>query len=141
MLNKVFIMGRITSPLELKQTPNGKSVTSFSVAIDKGKDKEGKELPADFIPVQVWGSRAEFVTKYFDKGSLILIEGSLRTGTYEKDGQKRFSMNVVADSVSFTGEKSRGNAAPVPTAEAPTMAEPSFDDLGFAGAEDGDVPF
>lgn len=105
-LNKVIIMGRITQALELKQTPNGLAVLSFTVAVDKGKDKG-----ADFIACVAWKEKAEFISKYFGKGRMIAVEGQLRTRTYDdKNGVKHYVTEVYVDQASFTGEKAESKS-------------------------------
>ncbi len=105
MLNKVILMGRITRELELKQTPQGVPVLSFTVAVDRNFVKQGEERQADFINCVAWRQQAEFITKYFGKGRMIAIEGNLRTRTYDdQNGNKRYVTEVYVDSVSFTGE-------------------------------------
>lgn len=105
MLNTIIIMGRICADPELRTTQSGTSVTSFTVAVDRAYSKEEKK--ADFIPVVAWRSTADFVTKYFGKGSMIAVKGSLQTRNYEdKNGNKRTAFEVIADEVSFCGSKS-----------------------------------
>lgn len=99
-------MGRITQDLELKTTASGISVTSFSIAVDRNYVKQGEQRQTDFINIVCWRKQAEFVCRYFEKGSMIALEGQLQTRTYQaKDGSNRYVTEVVADSVSFTGEK------------------------------------
>ncbi len=106
MLNRVILMGRITQDLELKTTASGISVTSFSIAVDRNYVKQGEERQTDFINIVCWRKQAEFVCRYFEKGSMIALEGQLQTRTYQaKDGSNRYVTEVVVDSVSFTGEK------------------------------------
>ena len=106
MLNRVILMGRITQDLELKTTASGISVTSFSIAVDRNYVKQGEERQTDFINIVCWRKQAEFVCRYFEKGSMIALEGQIQTRTYQaKDGSNRYVTEVVADSVSFTGEK------------------------------------
>ena len=106
MLNRVILMGRITQDLELKTTASGIPVTSFSIAVDRNYVKQGEERKTDFINIVCWRKQAEFVCRYFEKGSMIALEGQLQTRTYQaKDGSNRYVTEVVADSVSFTGEK------------------------------------
>lgn len=107
-MNCAVIMGRLTADPELKQTPNGVAVTRFTVAVDRGYTKPGEEKKADFINVVAWRGSAEFVAKYFTKGSMIAVQGSIQTGSYEKDGVKRPTFEIVADNVSFCGGKSDG---------------------------------
>jgi single-strand DNA-binding protein len=133
MLNSIIIIGRLTADPELKTTASGLSVTSFTVAVDRAYSKE--EKPTDFIPVVCWRGTADFVTKFFRKGSMIAVKGSLQTRNYEdKNGNKRTAFEVVADEVSFCGSKSEssGNGA----AQTDSTGYPeSPDDI------DSDLPF
>ncbi|MBQ7116313.1 MAG: single-stranded DNA-binding protein [Clostridia bacterium] len=144
MLNCAVIMGRLTADPELRQTPSGVSVTRFTVAVDRGYVKAGEERKADFINVVAWRQTAEFVSRYFQKGSMIAVQGSIQTGSYEKDGVKRYTVEISADNVSFCGSKSETgtNGAPSTTA---TTAAPSFSNGGLddfaAMADDDDLPF
>lgn len=110
-MNTVILMGRLTADPELKHTANDTAVTSFSIAVDRPMSKE---KTADFINVVAWKKTAEFITKYFHKGSMIAIQGSLQTRRYEdKDGNKRTAYEVVANNVEFCGSKNEngGNSA------------------------------
>ena len=112
--NKVILMGRLTAAPELKQTQSGTAVTSFTLAVDRRYSKEGQEKQADFITVVAWKGTAEFICKYFGKGSAILVCGELQTRSWEQDGQKRYATEVVASEVSFCEAKknSEGNNTP-----------------------------
>lgn len=106
MLNRVILMGRLVSDPELKTTGNNTSVTSFSIAVDRNYVKSGEERKADFFNIVCWRNTAEFVCRYFGKGSLIAIDGQLQSRSYvAKDGTNRTVVEVVADNVSFTGER------------------------------------
>ena len=106
MLNRVILMGRITADLELKTTASGISVTSFTIAVERNYVKQGEQRQNDFINIVCWRQQAEFVCRYFGKGSMIAVEGQLQTRTYQaKDGTNRYVTEVVADNVSFTGER------------------------------------
>lgn len=106
MLNRVILMGRLVSDPELKTTGPGISVTSFRIAVDRSYVKSGEERKADFFDIVCWRSTAEFVCRYFGKGAMIAVDGQLQSRTYQaKDGSNRYVVEVVADSVSFTGEK------------------------------------
>lgn len=143
--NKVIIGGRLTADPELKTTPGGVSVTSFTVAVNrsyKGKDAEQPE--ADFINVTAWRNTAEFITRYFKKASSICIVGSLQTRKWkDKDGNNRSSTDVVADEAYFVDAKGESTfqVAPttyIPTAYAdPTPTVPQFEEIGA----DEDLPF
>lgn len=104
-LNRAVLLGRLTADPELKQTTSGVSVTSFTLAVDR-RYKNGEEPQADFIPIVCWRQTAEFVSRYFRKGSPILVCGSIQVRKWtDKDGQNRYATEVVADEVSFTGSK------------------------------------
>lgn len=112
MINRVVLMGRLVSDPELKTTASDLSVTSFRIAVDRGYVKEGEERKADLIDIVAWRKTAEFICRFFSKGSLIAIDGQLQQRTYHaKDGTNRNVIEVVADSASFTGERSSSNAA------------------------------
>lgn len=106
MLNCAIIMGRLTADPELKTTQSGIGVTSFSVAVDRNYTPKGQEKQTDFINVVAWRQTAEFVTRYFHKGSMIAIEGSIQTRKYQdKNGNNRTAVEIVANNVSFCGSK------------------------------------
>ena len=116
MLNRVILMGRMVSDPELKTTGSGTNVTSFTIAVDRNYVKQGEERKADFIGIVCWRQQAEFVCRYFGKGSLIAIEGQLQTRTYQaKDGTNRNVVEVMAENVSFTGERRDNNQPSAPT--------------------------
>ncbi len=112
MLNKVILMGRLTADPELRQTPSGVASCRFSVAVDRGfKSKDTGERQADFIRVTAWRQTAEFASRYFSKGKMIIVEGSLRNNDYtDANGVKHYSMDVQADNISF-GESKSASAA------------------------------
>lgn len=107
MLNCSAIMGRLTADPELRQTADGVSVTSFTVAVDRGYVKQGEERQADFIDCVAWRQQAEFINKYFNKGSMIAITGRLQTRNWEdRNGSKRKETEILITEVSFCGSKS-----------------------------------
>ena len=107
MLNKIFIMGRLTRDPELRRTQTGTGVASFTLAVDRDfKDKETGEKKADFINVVAWRSTAEFVSRYFTKGRMAVVAGRLQFRDYtDRDGNKRTAAEVVADNVYFGDSK------------------------------------
>ena len=110
MLNVVALMGRLVADPELKTTQSGNSVCTFRVAVDRSYVPQGEERQADFITVTAWRQTAEFICKYFQKGSLIAIEGSLQTRQYQdKNGNNRTATEVLASRVSFAGSKASGS--------------------------------
>ncbi|MBQ7799684.1 MAG: single-stranded DNA-binding protein [Oscillospiraceae bacterium] len=149
MINVVVLMGRLVADPELKQTANGASVTSFRIAVDRNfANKETGERQADFINIVAWRQTADFVCKYFRKGSMIAIEGSLQTRSYEdKDGNKRTAYEVVASNVSFTGSKAESGTAPrdnVASFEVPATAFSAGSNGDFEVVneqDDDDLPF
>ncbi len=109
--NKVILIGNITSDPELKQTQGGLSVCSFSIAVNRRFKGENGQQDCDFISIVAWRQQAEFVTRYFKKGQAILICGQLQTRNYtDKQNNKRVAVEVVADEVSFVGNKESGEA-------------------------------
>ena len=143
MINNVTLMGRLTADPELKTTTSGLSVTSFSIAVDRPYAKSGEDRQADFINIVAWRQSAEFVCRYFKKGQMIALTGSLQTRNYEdKNGNKRTAYEVVADRISFCGSKAEsGGASPLPTQQ----AAPAFKSAGASDFEeitdDEDLPF
>lgn len=126
MLNKVILMGRLTSDPELRQSANNISSCRFTVAVDRDYTPQGQDRQADFISVTAWRQTAEFVSKYFHKGSMIIVEGSLRTGSYNDKKYpdvKHFTTDVQADRVQF-GESKRSAGDNGEYAERPTSFEP-----------------
>lgn len=112
MLNRVVLMGRLVADPELKTTNTGISVTSFRIAVDRSYVKAGAERQADFFDIVAWRSSAEFVCRNFSKGSLIAVDGQLQSRQYQtKDGQNRTAIEVVADNISFTGERRDSSSA------------------------------
>lgn len=164
--NKVILMGRITHDLELKTTPSGVSVCSFSIAVDRRFQTKGEEKKTDFFNIVTWRQQAEFVTRYFAKGRMILVEGELQTRSYvDKNGMTVRVVEIVADQVCFTGEKAnnggtssynndapygepppeRGNySAPAysaPAQNTPASTTGSSAPADFTSADKDDYPF
>ena len=106
MLNKIFLMGRLVRDPELRHTGNGTAVTSFSLAVDRDYKSQSGERETDFIDIVAWRSTAEFVSKYFSKGRMAVVEGRLQIRDWtDKDGAKRRTAEVVADNVYFGDSK------------------------------------
>ena len=105
MLNVACIMGRLTADPELRHTPNNVPVVRFTLAVDRPV-RAGAEKQADFIDVTAWNKTAEFVSRYFHKGQLVAVDGSIRTGSYEKDGIRRKTFEIWANNVHFAEPKS-----------------------------------
>ena len=159
MLNVVAIMGRLVADPELRTTPNGVNVASFRIACDRNFARQGEQRQADFIDIVAWRSQAEFVCKYFQKGSLIAIDGSIQTRQYQdKNGNNRTAFEIVANNINFAGPKNSNagggagyqntapsyqNAAPARPAAveaAPSYSSGSADDFAVIDDSD-DLPF
>lgn len=139
MLNAIAIMGRLSRDPELRQTTTGKNVASFTIACSRGrKDANGKDL-VDWIPVVAWEHTAEFVCKYFEKGSPIAIDGRLQSRTYkDRDGNNRTAIEIVANNVNFAGSKSTGGGSnSVPTGGSYNEPTAQYDEI----EDEGDLPF
>ena len=135
MLNEWIGMGRLTADPELKQTTNGTKVCQFMVAIERSTDKQSGQKITDFIEIVAWSQTAEFVTRYFKKGSMICVVGSVQTRSWTaQDGSKRYKTEIVADRVYFTGEKA--NTATGQNAGA-TGYTPNWEQV----SNDDDLPF
>ncbi len=110
MLNEIILQGRTTSDLELKTTTNGKSVCSFSLAVERDFSTDGEKI-TDFINIVTWNKTAEFVSRYFTKGKQMVVKGSLQTRKYQtQNGENRTATEVVADKVYFCGDSAKPNA-------------------------------
>ena len=106
MLNKVILMGRFTRDPELRSTPQGVSTCAFSIAVDRNFVRQGEERKADFINCVAWRQTAEFISKYFKKGSMIALEGSIQTRSWDdNDGKKRYATEVIVSQVYFAESK------------------------------------
>lgn len=121
MFNRIILMGRLTKDPELKNTQSGIPMCRFSIAVDRAYSK-GQEKQTDFIDITAWRQTAEFVSKYFSKGRVILVEGKLQNNNYtDQNGVKHYQNVVIADSVAFCGDKSGGqqNGQQAPPAQQP----------------------
>ena len=147
MLNKIILMGRLTRDPELRRTGSGTAVTSFSLAVDRDFKSQGGEKETDFIDVVAWRNTAEFVSKFFTKGRMAVVEGRLQMRDWtDKDGNKRRSAEVVADNVYFGDSKREGgdySAAPAYSAPARSSnaSYGGMSDFAEIGEEDGELPF
>ena len=148
MLNVVVLTGRLTADPELRHTPNDIAVTSFTIAVNRKFTKSGEERQTDFIDIVAWRNTAEFVCKYFKKGQLIAVEGSIQTRSYQdKDGNKRKAFEIVANNLQFVESKKDGNSefseSDSPAKDSPdTASYSSGSDNDFQAIEsDDDLPF
>ncbi len=158
-MNKVIMMGRIVNDLELKTTPQGVTVCTFRIAVDRNFQKKGEERKSDFFNVVAWRSNAEFISRYFSKGKPILIEGELNTRQYtDKNGNPATWYEIVVDRQYFVGNKSEGGSGsyyssgdpgygtPPPesssrSASASAPSENNAPAADFSSADSDDYPF
>ena len=127
MLNVVAIMGRLVADPQLRQTTTGKNVASFRIACDRGRRDPNGQSQADFLDVVAWDRTAEFVCRYFQKGSLIAIDGRLQSRSYQdKTGANRQAVEIVVDGIHFCGPKAQ--------------AAPAVDEGGYAGPAGQQAP-
>lgn len=156
MLNRIILMGRLTRDPELRHTGSGTAVASFSLAVERDfRDKASGQRTTDFIDVVAWRQTGEFVSKYFTKGRMAVVEGRLQMRDWQdRDGNKRRSAEVVADNVYFAdsrrdGEQAGGYApassgyAPAPSSYAPPAPQSAAPVSDFAelSDDDGELPF
>ena len=150
MLNRIILMGRLTRDPELRTTQSGTAVASFTLAVDRDfKGREGGDRATDFIDIVAWRSTAEFVSKYFTKGRMAVVEGRLQIRDWtDRDGGKRRSAEVIADNVYFGDSKRDGDSGGSysnysrPAAPAPVdYGMPSGDQFAELADDDGDLPF
>ena len=133
MLNKIILMGRLTRDPELRRTQSGTAVASFTLAVDRDYKPQDGERETDFIDIVAWRGTGEFVSKYFTKGRMAVVEGRLQVRDWtDKDGNKRRSTEVVADNVYFGDSKRSGSGTP---------AEPSGELQELPDEEKGELPF
>ena len=141
MLNKIIIMGRLTRDPELRRTGSGTAVTSFSLACDRDFKSQSGDKETDFIEVVAWKNTAEFVSKYFSKGRMAVVEGRLQIRDWtDKDGGKRRSAEVVADNVYFADSK-RSESNDNQKENFNALSGRLNDDFVPASEEDGELPF
>ena len=154
MLNRVVLMGRLVADPELRHTANNVAVTTFRIAVDRNYTPKGAERQTDFISIVTWRNTAEFVSRYFRKGQLVALEGSIQTRSYtDNQGNNRTAFEVVADQVYFAESKNSSSAqgpqtgsfAPPPAFEEPPKgASFSVGDIGDfeeIDTDDGELPF
>ena len=161
MLNKIFLQGRLVADPEMRHTPSGVAVASLRMAVDRDfKDKETGEKKADFINVVAWRSTAEFVSRFFTKGRMAVVEGRLQIREYtDREGNKRTAAEVVADNIYFGDSKrdaegggysapSYGGGYPSPASgSAPPVPPPAYtapmggDQFAELDDDDGELPF
>lgn len=127
MLNRVVLIGRLTRDPELRYTPNGAAVVSFTIAVDRKFNRN----EADFIPIVAWNKLAENCANYLGKGRLVAVEGRLQVRSYEtQDGQKRWATDVVADEVKFLDKGGSSASAPGSAAAHTSSGQDGWNDVG-----------
>ena len=135
-MNKVFLKGRLARDVDLRTTTTGKSVAQVSIAVNRW----GKDQGADFIPLVIWGQQAETFARYLFKGREVLVEGRMQVRSYDdKNGNKRYATEVVADEASFVERKSEGRSEeyPAPAFSTGEVEAPKFEEV----SGDDDLPF
>lgn len=141
-MNKIILMGRLTKDVELRQTPSGTSVVRFSIAVNRRFAKDGQQQ-ADFINCVAWRQTGEFIARYFHKGSMIAVVGSIQSRSWEGQGGKRqYSTEVNVDEAYFTGEKS-DTYSQLPTSEGYNQQEQNdeYNEFADLDADPNDSPF
>lgn len=146
-MNKAILVGRLTADPELKSTTSGTSVCSFSIAVNRRFARAGEERKADFINCVAWRQTAEFISKYFAKGRMIGVVGSIQTRDWtDNEGRKRYATEVIVDEAYFTESKSASSQG-AQTAPGTWQDAPAPDDFDqsandfMPGASDDDLPF
>lgn len=142
-MNVVSLLGRTTSDIELKTTPSGVSVCSFTIAVDRRYTPKGQERQTDFINCVAWRSNAEFLSKWFRKGDSLAVTGELQTRQYtDKNGNKRTATEVVVDNAYFAGSKKQEQGAPVQQGQVvPFQQEQSDGGFEELFPDGDDLPF
>lgn len=142
-MNKVILMGRLTKDIEMRQTPNGVSLARFSIAVTRRFKNSNGEYDVDFINCIAWRQTGEFIARYFQKGSMIAIVGSIQTRSWDgNDGKKQYATEVIVDEAYFTGSKSENS-----TGGNTDLSDSGLDDLNsqygedFATIGEEDLPF
>ena len=147
MLNVIAIQGRLAADPEMRQTTTGKRVCTFRIACDRGRKDANGNSQTDWIPCTAWEKTAEFIYKYFQKGSMIAVDGRLQSRQYQdKNGQNRIAVEIVANNVNFCGSKESTSTAPQNAAQRPaapsqrTQGDP-YADYAPIDDDEGDLPF
>ena len=142
MLNKVILMGRFTRDPELRSTPQGTSTCAFSIAVDRNFVRQGEERKADFINCVAWRQTAEFISKYFRKGSMVALEGSIQTRSWDdQEGKKRYATEVIVNQVYFAESKRDSQSVMGDDSFAPVNDFGSLPEPISPMGTDDDLPF
>ena len=131
-MNKVELIGRLTHDVEMRQTPNGVSLARFSIAVTRRFKNSNGEYDADFINCIAWRQTGEFIARYFQKGSMIAVVGSIQSRSWDgNDGKKQYATEVIVDEAYFTGSKSENS-----TGSNTDLSDSGLDDLNSQYGED-----
>ena len=150
MLNKVFLQGRLGSDPELRTTPSGVEVATVNIAVDRDRKDANGERQTDWVTVVAWRNTAKFLSSYFQKGRMAIVEGRLQIRNYtDRDGNKRTAAEVVADNIYFGDSRRDGEgggfnySAPAPAYSAPNYGTPApaADQFAELSEDDGELPF
>ena len=135
-MNLIVLQGRLTRDPEVRYTPDSQlAIASFSVAVDRGKNKNGEDMGADFIPVKVFGKQAENCERFLGKGCRVSVQGRIQTGSYEdKNGQKVFTTDVIAQRVEFIDFKEK-------TPQNANQGAWNDNPPGYSSLSEDDIPF
>lgn len=135
MYNKVIMLGRIATDLEVKTTPSGANVLSFPIAVDRRYQVKGEDKKSDFFNCVAWRNEADFIARYWSKGKPILVEGELQNRSYtDKNGTKRYITEIVVDRACFTGDAKASTDNSAPGAPKETKAETGAAGYPFTGS-------
>lgn len=143
-MNKAILVGNLTKDPEMRTTPNGVSVTSFTVAVNRRYKSQDGQQQTDFINCVAWRGTAEFIAKYFTKGSKIGVAGTIQTRTYDdQNGNKRYVTEVSVDEAEFAGSKAQNTGVQKPSEQESRTADELFaEELSdFQPADDAELPF
>ncbi len=145
MYNRAILMGRICNDLEVKTTPAGANVLSFRIAVDRSYQAKGEERKSDFFNIVAWRANADFISRFFSKGRMILVEGELQTRQYtDKNGSNQTVVELIVDNARFTGESKQSSGQAAPVAAKPSAAQPVAENANVRmemTATDDDYPF
>ena len=153
MINRVVLVGRLTKDVEVRKTQSGISFTRFTLACDRRVSRDSNQPTADFISCLAWDQRADFLGQYAKKGNVVAVDGRIQTGSYDRNGQRVYTTDVVADTVRLIQDRSKTSTNitedsmpkddhfSVPSADSTDMGQDNnFDDGGFDLSTD-DLPF
>ncbi len=144
MLNRAILIGRLTRDPELRYTPSGVAVASFTIAVDRSRTNAQGERETDFIPIVVWQKQAENCANYLGKGSLVAVDGRIQVRSYDgKDGVRRWMTEIIAENVRFLDRRGEGRPTGGGGMNAGPLGgfEPEDDAMGDMGFSEDDIPF